>query len=197
LNHQGHQGTKKKKIMTLDDLAAWEERLSKTVNSCTGLMEDQFKELEKLGVFSEYVQIHQEYVSRIGTDASGIEALKRALFIQWYADSEPGCFTGILRIDPFARKRVCVLLDQIISQDGVDDEFQWMLCHYFAISDWSFPVEYNTPNLHRFLKTNTSEKLPERFMDKNRGIMSHYWTSILNREPGTWKGFNTTPPKSK
>ena len=59
---------------------------------CNGLMQDKPALIEESGVFDEYINIHKIYVDNCLTD---VEALKRAMFIQWYSCSEPSALTGI------------------------------------------------------------------------------------------------------
>ena len=53
--------------------------------------------LEAAGVFREYRDVHRRYTAlALGGD---LEALKRPLFLQWYALFEPACFTGLWEMD--------------------------------------------------------------------------------------------------
>ena len=80
----------------LDRLAGLEARLLEEVGRVTGLMEEKHARLEAAGVFRDYREVHREY-ARLAADGEA-EALKRALFLQWYALSEPACFTGVFEI---------------------------------------------------------------------------------------------------
>ncbi|MDQ3534286.1 MAG: hypothetical protein M3421_01505 [Bacteroidota bacterium] len=66
-----------------------------------------------------------------------IEALKRGLFIQWYALAEPNYLTGIADVDEQAESKIIHLLSEVIINGNVDEELCWML-DYYPAWDWIF-----------------------------------------------------------
>ena len=66
--------------MILDDLAALEEQLLLQVEHVTASTEAQ---LERAGVFAAYRYVHTAYAELLLDPDCGMEALKRALFLQW------------------------------------------------------------------------------------------------------------------
>ena len=52
-------------------------------------------QLQSWGIYDEYREVHRAYAALIADPESGIEALKRALFLGWYDLGEPACLTGI------------------------------------------------------------------------------------------------------
>ncbi|WP_026968768.1 hypothetical protein [Algoriphagus terrigena] len=72
-----------------------------------GTMEDKYTLLREKGVFEEYEKIHLPYADKAEED---LESLKRGLFIQWYAITEPGCIT---RINELNENATCKIIRQI------------------------------------------------------------------------------------
>jgi hypothetical protein len=59
--------------------------LESKVYLATGSMEDKCQQLADAGVFQAYEAIHRTYANAVSGTPSGLEALKRALFLGWYA----------------------------------------------------------------------------------------------------------------
>ncbi|HEY9401268.1 MAG TPA: hypothetical protein VIQ24_01150, partial [Pyrinomonadaceae bacterium] len=77
--------------MNIDALNLAEQLLLSRVEQATGLMEEKHEQLLQSGVFGEYRKIYEEYVGLIESQAEGLEALKRAIFLHWYQLAEPSC----------------------------------------------------------------------------------------------------------
>jgi hypothetical protein len=119
---------------------------------------------------------------------SGLEALKRALFIQWYAMSEPSCYTGIFDTDPDAQVKVFNRLDEMTKHAKLDFELCYMLSWYYKVTDWYFDRQKNIPYLKKFLNETPYETPCFRMSDfDNRGQMARYWQSLSTgiTEPNT------------
>jgi hypothetical protein len=70
-----------------------------TVSSSGGDLKDElFTVFETTGVFAGFADVHAGYAALVDDPDHGMEALKRALFLQWYARAEPGYITGIHRL---------------------------------------------------------------------------------------------------
>ena len=140
-------------------------------------MEEKQAQLARLGVFDDYARVHAAYADRAA--GGDVEALKRALFLQWYAVSEPSCFTGLSGLEPEAEHHVLERLDGLASEDGFDSELEWMLPYYYAITDFHFDSHAGLPSLRRWLREHASTAFPDHHVRdpslSGRGRMSGYW----------------------
>ena len=172
--------------MTLAELTEEEGRLRTQVGLVTGSMEEKQAQLERLGAFDDYARVHVAYADLAA--GGDVEALKRALFLQWYAVSEPSCFTGLSELEPEAERRVLERLDGLASDDGFDSELEWMLPYYHAITDFHFDSHKGLASLNRWLREHASTAFPERHVRNaslsGRGQMSDYWYRPQNTSAG-------------
>jgi hypothetical protein len=113
-------------VMMLTTLTNEEERLMTIVAQQAGSMEAKHQALERLGIFDTYATIHQAYAD-LACTANALEAVKRAIFLQWYASAEPACFTGIFNLHAQAEHHVVKCLNQHISDGTLDPESAAML----------------------------------------------------------------------
>jgi hypothetical protein len=166
----------------IENLTARERGLMAQVHSVQGTMQEKEKQLAQLGVFAEYCSIHRDYVACLSDALSGMEALKRALFIQWIALTEPSCFTGIrgLDLDWDSQKRVLEVLDAVLRDDRADSELTMMLDWYIRIADWYFEKLNGYPAISRFVgqPLETPLPTPRRTQFEDRGAMGEYWRSL-------------------
>jgi hypothetical protein len=163
----------------IEELAKEESRLLDQVRAADGLMEEKHAVLRESGIYAAYSKVHQGYAALIDDPLSGREALKRALFIQWYSVSEPSCFTGIRDLDSEAEAKVFHKLDELAERTQLDDELHYMLSWYYRISDWYFDARSDVPNLIGWLD-DSHHDLPsyqKRDFD-DRGQMGDYWRSL-------------------
>lgn len=105
----------------------------------------------------------------------GIEALKRALFLQWYAVAEPSFLTGIGILDAKCESDNFVKLNSVLKGGYYDFELLKMLRHYFAIVDYYFK---DHPEVELSINLLTDDFLPIQAYE-NRGLMGTYWRSII------------------
>ncbi|MDQ3031575.1 MAG: hypothetical protein M3Y87_04100 [Myxococcota bacterium] len=170
--------------MTLAELTAEEDRLLAIIGSVAGSMEQKFDALRRHGVFRDYARVHAEYAEL--ASRGDAEALKRAVFLQWFAQSEPACFTGLWELAPAAERRVLELLDRLAAADAMDSELRWMLPYYHAITDFAFDGRDGLPSLDRWLRENASAEFPGARTDDaalaGRGQLSAYWHRPGSRE---------------
>lgn len=170
-------------VQTIPELTLEEDRLCSIVMSVTGTIEEMSDQLANVGVYDAYSCVHVAY-TKLAVDGD-IESLKRAIFLQWYSQSEPACFTGLGRIKEKEELYVLKLLNDLAVTDGFDEEMRWMLLHYYAITDFYFNSERNiwhrsTRSLNHWLRNN---KLYDTFPDEQvkrpslagPGQMSEYW----------------------
>lgn len=148
----------------------------------TGLIEEKFAKLRELGVFAESARIHAAYVDLAGPPAASLEALKRAIFLGWYEQVEPGCFTGVFDLDPAANRRAIELLDAALADRKLDSEFAAMLGWYWSLADYYF-ADHSSDRLRQYLSQLQSAAVQTlgltRASLEGRGEMGHYWISVL------------------
>jgi hypothetical protein len=167
--------------MDLEALTREEERLIAIVDSQVGGMEEKSAALGRLGVFDAYRAVHEGY-ALLADREDDLEALKRALFLQWYGVAEPHCFTGLKQIAEPASSRVWLLLEERFEGNRSDGELRWMLATYYAVADYYFDV--NSPEQvvaaasggspFSDVRTTLTE---DQF--RGRGAMGNYWISML------------------
>jgi len=164
----------------LQQLALREAQIGVRVRQMHGLIEEKVVQLREGHVFDEYQQIHREYAALISEDADGLEALKRALFIQWFAIVEPPFCTGICDVDAQACCRVFQELERRASEDILDGELHWMTSWYYQTADFYFR-ESSQLCINRL--ANLAAPLAEaRRASPNmlqRGQMGIYWSALL------------------
>ena len=158
------------------------------VENMQGTMEIKLATLAQLGVFAEYRAVHQAYASLLEQD-NHQESLKRALFIQWYAITEPGCFTGIREIDLQAELNVLVQLNKLLYMHAADAELLAMLKCY---SSWEYVFQreefLHLSDLQTFVAAHSAgNELPtsppiQLSEMSSRGQMGAYWLSL-----STWQ----------
>jgi hypothetical protein len=167
--------------MDLVELTAEEDRLLAIVSRTTGSMEEMSQQLDNLGVFDAYRKVHMAYVDLAERDGN-VEALKRAIFLQWFRLSEPSCFTGLLEFDTRAEQKALRLLDHLVITHQLDQELQWMLPWYYFITDFYLDHFEGFEEIKCFSKENQQELwadgAPTRDSLRNRGQMGEYWLSI-------------------
>ena len=164
-------------LASLSDLAAEEERLMLEVGRVSGTIEEKQAALRDLGVFDAYRTVHAAYAAGAPSDG---EALKRALFVQWYAAVEPAAFTGIADVDDSAAARVLAEVERHVRAGTLDPELAAFVALYRSIADWYFDAS-RTPELCRLLPTLSADAWGE--LDpaslRGRGQMSAYLLSML------------------
>lgn len=133
-------------------------------------------------VFGQYYEIYEEYAM---LSSKNLEALKRAVFIQWYSISEPDFNTGIPQLDPETESEVLSNVYYFIENGLMDDEFIWML-NYYLMWDYIFKrvsgYKGFDPKLinEKYYESYKVNKVNLEEM-KTRGSMGRYWTSIFEQ----------------
>lgn len=165
--------------MNIEDLANRGLKLVNQALELSGTIEEKNDKVVYFGIGTKYQKIHEEY-SRLAK--SELEALKRGLFIMWYALTKPSCYTGIVILNPVAENKILKILDRRLKNDITDYELDWMLDYY---SNWEFVFErfIEFKNLQDRLRKKEKIDLPNQIDRKKmskRGQMGRYWNS-LNR----------------
>lgn len=116
---------------------------------------------------SKYNDLFELYCSN-----DDLESVKRSLFLQWYAVSEPQELTGMPDFNENIQRSNLKRIGEIVKNNIYDDEIIVMLKHYYEITEWYFG------ELGTTLKRINENKSSNSY--KNRGIMGVYWESIMN-----------------
>ncbi len=133
-------------------------------------------------IFADYADIHREYVEL--AMSGNEEALKRALFLQWYCVAEPWWLCGLSDLDEPAEHRLLTLADSHCASNRLDDELRWMLPYYYLIADYYFQHEGHCPALVAYCQANQRWGIMEQpagFVSEGRGQMGEYWESIFEQ----------------
>lgn len=166
--------------MTTEQLANTEFELYSSVHELYKIEQTE-KLNEKLkSVFASYRQVHKHY-SDLAKEQD--EALKRGLFIQWYAITEPSYLTGIEELDEEAEKNIIDLVEEKIQNNSLDSELKWML-NYYTTWDYVFERFKNRKGLRQLIE-NRTDGLPlglviDKIAMNKRGQMGTYWNSLNN-----------------
>jgi hypothetical protein len=142
---------------TLDKLATQEEALVLQVESATGAAEARIAQLEQAGVFEIYHRVHTAYAQLLLDPASGMEALKRALFLQWYGWLEPLHLTGLRDVGVDEQWHVMQRVDQVVGYRQIDREFACMLDWYYSLTSWFFDDGIGLPAVGSYMERSTSK----------------------------------------
>jgi hypothetical protein len=170
-------------VSDLSKLAAREAELVAQVQAASGSGSRRTQTLEAAGVFAAYRDVHRAYVALLPDG----EALKRALFIQWFSSTEPPCFSGIAAPDRDAERAVFDELERRAQAGALDAELRWMLSWYRVVSDFYFPPAERFPSLRAALESHDQPVETARRAHPpldGRGQMGDYWRSVLRRAPG-------------
>jgi hypothetical protein len=162
----------------LNNLNKEELFLTDKVRKARGSMDDILTQLIRDGVINKYQEIYLSY-NKLYAESKSLEALKRIIFIQWYAVSEPPIYSGINYLDKELQKINMLLIKTLIDEDLLDLEFKIMLFHYYIISDWYFDSYSDFSSISKFNKEDMYMPLYATDFE-NRGQMGMYWQS-LNR----------------
>ena len=159
-----------------NDLTKTEYELIARVESARGTMEEE-EWIAQQGIFDAYCDVHREYTMRMPDPEYGMEALKRALFIQWYACVEPACFTGIKYVNQEMSNLVFDKLDTVLLGHISDPEIRTMLRVYYRICDLYFADAMNLRGvchcIERGPRVSVLRFKCSQFV--NRGAMGLYW----------------------
>ena len=162
--------------MIIDELTKIENELYLKVYSLNGTIEEKHEQITKLGISNEYKIIHQKYAE---LSSENIEALKRGLFINWFAVSEPTFLTGIAELDENAEEKIIKEINERIKNRTVDFELNWML-NYYKNWDYAFAKFAKYELFYAKIMSNEEIEMPKIDKQKmeNRGQMGIYWNSL-------------------
>lgn len=163
--------------MTLQELAHKEDELYRKVIDLNSQPQSDKTKEQLQQIFMDYKRVHQEYANLSSVD---IEALKRGLFIQWYAVTEPNYLTGIEHLDEKAENLIIGNLYKVITAGKIDDELAWMLNYYYNW-EWAFERLKSFKGFDSEIVSGQNNRLPDkidRIEMEQRGQMGKYWNSL-------------------
>jgi hypothetical protein len=177
----------------LDELAEREMQVLGHAKAVAGTMQERERQLRADGTFAESATIHAAYVALAAAPGGDTEALKRAVFLNWYRYAEPSCFSGIDDLGPAATERAYAILADLFVRGAIDDEFAAMLGWYQATGydiggypgDDGRWHECATPAMRNHLRSldgqaHKSHPFARDDLER-RGQMGVYWISIAFR----------------
>ncbi len=135
---------------------------------------------EYRSIYTDYAVIHREYVE-LAMEGNA-EALKRALFLQWYRVTEPSYLCGVSDLDPAAEHQLLMLVDRLCESNRLDAELGWVLPYYYLIADYYFQHGGQYPALVAHCRAHPHQDhmaQPAGFVGDGRGQMGEYWQSIF------------------
>ena len=106
--------------LDVKNLAEEENKLGKIVEDLYNQSPYEPNETELRKVYSQYRAIHKKYAELAAVD--NLEALKRGIFLQWYAMSEPNWLTGVSNLDPQIEINIIQTLNDKILSSSLDEK---------------------------------------------------------------------------
>ena len=163
----------------IEDITEKESKILRLVSINENEIEQFFS---KSHVYDRYIEIHISYVILALKDLN-LEALKRAIFLQWYAQAKPYYISGIKTLNHNYEIKAMDKMIEDYQKDVLDEEFKIMLIHYYKFMDDIFSNYKNFDKISDLfspenLKKSTYDPL-KKYSYKNRGRMGMYWSNIL------------------
>ena len=169
-------------MITLRDLAGWEDHLGTVVRRTIGSAEERDRSLARDGVYADYSAVFGSYAQLISEDADGLEALKRATFLAWFAVVEPSFLTGIGDLPESTVRRVLETLDVHLRSEPVDAELRFMVPWYVSQSELALlrvPGLRAIERLAEEASVDPLEQIPHGSSQfEGRGLMGAYWRAV-------------------
>lgn len=171
-------------VMTLQELAAWEDRLDRLVRAAAaGSLEDRDRTLLETGVYADYAAVFRSYVDLLDDEDAGPEALKRATALVWLSGMEPAPLTGLAELPEQSVSAVRRALEERTRRGELDDELLWMLPWYYGIADFALVGAEAVPHLEAMLVEADFQAWrrapPALARLAGRGQLGRYWLSVI------------------
>ena len=171
--------------MNIELITIEENNLLNHIHQYKGDMNLIVEKMNKDKIFISYSNIHKSYVE-LSEKGNNLESLKRAIFIQWYSISEPSGFTGIGDLCETSQKKAITILDKLLLENRIDEEFILMLAHYENVNGL---IDFNMFNASKILNNHLENLLKldlnnqySKIAVENRGQLGNYWNSIINQK---------------
>jgi hypothetical protein len=126
-----------------------------------------------------YSEIYHCLVSMLSSESRRLEALKRAVYLQWIALLEPPQVTGMIGPGRETASTVLATVDKALREGWYDEELEWMLRWCNSITPWYFDGYRSLPDLGRLLATEDPDIDLAQHLDlaslPRRGQMGSYF----------------------
>lgn len=150
---------------------------------------------QKGAIQEEFGDIYTAYLAVIRQESQPLEALKRAIFLQWYAFIEPYHITGAGELDGTDQRGVMEAFERALEEGWADEEAQYMVHWYNSITCWYFDAFRSLPRLAQLLTEDHPAIDLTAHMStgtlSSRGMMGDYFDDMVHgqREHGVfWDG---------
>jgi hypothetical protein len=187
-------------MITLRELAAWEERLAREVERAAadarGDADVADRMLEQGGTYAEYAAVFSSYVewAELADDpAAALEALKRATALLWLAGVLPAPATGLAELPAQSVRAVRQRLEALARRGELDAELEWMLPWYHALADFALIGPEPLPYLEA-LMTDADAQAWRRLAAEHvarftaqpgeRGLLGRWWAARMKGNEG-------------
>lgn len=173
-------------MLSLAAVANWETAVLASITGATGTPDERDAQITRSGMYAEYPAILSAYLEllHLADDrAIVLEALKRLVFLCWYAFSEPSTESGISELPESSVREVMWELDTAIVAGRTDDELRWMLARYDAVFGYVFEHFGPVRRLATFIAGVSPADTPQRGVCPRqfagRGQLGVYWQRLL------------------
>ena len=177
-------------LITLRDLAAEEDRVARLIATAPADLEARDRALARSGVYRYYEAIFGAYRALADSSRASepvqAEALRRAVFLAWYACVAPPQLSGLAEFSDDQLEDAFRSAAWALENGELDPELAWMLAWYFREA----PVVFTRlPGLARLVAYcraqppegwRTAGLTPERL--GRRGALGRYWLGVLARD---------------
>ena len=169
-------------MLSLSSLAGWEDAVLASLQGASGTLEERDHQIERSGMFGEYPAILHAYIDLFGDEESALEAVKRAMFLEWRGAMAPSALTGIASLPEGTARAVIGELDARARRGGADDELAWMLAWYAGEGRFLFELYGATTALLDLADSMPADAWRTRQITsarmKQRGQLGRYWMAL-------------------
>ena len=170
-------------MLSLDALANWEMAVLASIRGASGSAAERDAQITRSGLYAEYPAIFGAYLElvRLAADPStALEALKRVVFLAWWAFSVPSTDSGIAELPESSVREVMQLLESAIAGGRTDEELRSMLAWYHSRFGYVFEHFGPVRELDAFVADvplSDVDALPQSRSFAGRGQLGVYWST--------------------
>jgi hypothetical protein len=172
-------------VLNLVAIASWETAVLASISGARGSPDERDAQITRSGMYAEYPAILGAYVE-LTTESehapTQLEALKRAVFLCWYAYVALPVNTGLAELPESEVRAVMEDLEHTIVSGRADEELRAMLACYRddfgEVFDFFGPVR----SLDAFIRDISSQDAREllgRSTWTGRGQLGMYWSTRI------------------
>jgi hypothetical protein len=178
-------------VLSLAAVANWEVAVLASIRGASGTPDERDAQITRSGIYAEYPAIFGAYLELVrfgGDPATTLEALKRAVFLAWYAFKEPSIESGISELPESSVRDVMQALDAALASGRADEEFRRMLARYHAEFGYAFEHFGPVRALESFIEGVPPDAMrttvsPGGRFDR-RGQLGIYWKNVVESSGG-------------